>query len=82
MSALFIPKGLNALANKQPTMQILLHSKFGFSWSTSLKVMAKKLFWTQIKFLVITFMPVDRIIANFEHGKISMVGGLFKVVLH
>ena len=58
-------------------MQIFPHSKFGIDWSTGLKVMAKKLFPTQTNFLVITYKPVDRLIPNFECGKICMVGGLF-----
>ena len=70
-------KGITALANKPPTMQIFTHSKFGINRSTGLKVIAKKLFWTKMNFLVITFKPVDRLIPNFECEKICMAGGLF-----
>ena len=58
-------------------MQIFPHSKFGTDRSTGLKVMAKKLFPTQMNFLVITFKPVDQLISDFECRKICMVGGLF-----
>ena len=58
-------------------MQIFPHSKFGTDRSTGLKVMAKKLFRTQTNFLVITFKPMDRLIPNFECGKICMFLGLF-----
>ena len=87
MKALFIPavnkvpgywlKGLIALANKPPTMQIFPHSKFGNNRTAGLKVMAQKLFWPQTNFLAITFKPAVRLIPNFECGKIGMVGGLF-----
>ena len=35
-------RGLTALANKPPNMQIFIPSKFGVNRSTDLKVMAKK----------------------------------------
>ena len=38
----FYFKGLTALANKPPNMQIFASSKFGINRSTDLKVMAKK----------------------------------------
>ena len=87
MKALFIPavnkvpgywiQNKTDLANKPRNMQIFPHSKFGTDRSTGLKVMAKKLFRTQTNFLVITFKPVDRLIPNFECGKICMFLGLF-----
>ena len=40
----FYFKGLTALANKPPNMQIFAPSKFGINRSTDLKIMAKK-FW-------------------------------------
>ena len=49
-------------------------------WDRSIhwfKVMTEKLFQTQMNFLVITFKPVDRLIPNFECGKICMFLGLF-----
>ena len=38
----FYFKGLTALVNKLPNMQIFAPSKFEINWSTDLKVMAKK----------------------------------------
>ena len=80
MKALFIPavnkvpgywiQSKTDLANKPRNMQIFPHSKFGTDQYTGLKVMAKKLFRTQANFLVITYKPVDRLIPNFEGGKI------------
>ena len=70
-------KGITALANKPPTLQIFAPSKFGINRSTGSKVMAKKLFWAEIKFLAITFKPVDQFIPNFEGAKICKFGGLF-----
>ena len=64
------------LIQEPSILQIFPHLKFGTDRSTGLKVMAKKLFWTQINFLVITFKPVDRLISNFECDKICMVWGL------
>ena len=70
-------RGETHLANKPRYMQIFPHSKFGTDRSTGLQVMAKKLFRTQTNFLVITYKPVDRLIPNFECGKICMFLGLF-----
>ena len=41
--------------------------------------MAKKLTFSQqkVNFLAITFQPVDRLISNFEYGKIYSISGLF-----
>ena len=73
----YYSEGLTALANKPPNMQIFAPSKFGINWSTGLKVMTKKLIFSQNKFLAITFRPAVRLIPNFECGKICMVGGMF-----
>ena len=73
----FYFKGLTALANKPPNMQIFAPSKFGINRSTGLKVMTKKFIFVENNFLAVTFKPVDRLIPNFECGKTCMVGGLF-----
>ena len=70
-------KVIPALASKPPTMQFFAPSKFGLNRTTGSKVMAKKLFWSQINFLAITFEPAVRLIPNFECGKICMFLGLF-----
>ena len=70
-------KGITALANKPPTLQIFAPSKFGINWSTGLKVMAKNFISAQNNFLAITFEPVVRLIPNFEGAKICKVDGLF-----
>ena len=74
-------QGITALANKPPTLQIFAPSEFGINRSTGSNVMAKKLFWAKIKFLAITFKPVDRLIPNFEGAKIGKVGGLFAIAV-
>ena len=73
----FYFKGLTALANKPPNMQIFAPSKFGINRTTGSKVMTKKLFWSQMNFLAITSEPVVRSIRNFEGAIICMVDGLF-----
>ena len=73
----FYFKGLTALANKPPNMQIFAPSKFGINRSTGLKVMSQKFKFQNQNFLAITFKSVDRLISNFEGAKICMFGGLF-----
>ena len=68
-----------ALANKPSILQICQYSKFEISLLTDWKVMVQKLTfcWLKINFLTITFQPVDRLISNFECGKICRIDGLF-----
>ena len=70
-------KGITALANKPPALQIFAPSKFGIYQSTGLKVIAKNFICAQFNFLVITLEPVAQFIPDFEGAKICKVGVLF-----
>ena len=69
LSTLFLQ---TALANKPWILQIFPYSKFEINRLTDWKVMAKKLTfcWLKVNFLAITFQSVNRLISNFEYGKI------------
>ena len=51
------------------------HPKVLYGWP--LKATTKKFIFVQNNFLAITFEPVDRLIPNFECGKICIFLGLF-----
>ena len=73
----FLLKGITALANKPPTLQIFAPSKFGANWTTGSKVMAKMFIYDQSNMLAITFEPTVWLIPYCECEKIYKVGGLF-----